>query len=86
MKRVKIIRLILVTVGSCSAFTAILTSQTSMVLTIIFGILGAIGLLGHLLYSMLYWICPRCGEMLSAREFWIEYYPHCGKKLDDEEG
>ncbi len=26
--------------------------------------------------------CPACGESLYSRWRWIEYCPHCGKKVD----
>ena len=26
--------------------------------------------------------CPVCGESLYSRWRWIEYCPHCGKKVD----
>jgi len=34
------------------------------------------------LLLVVFWRCPKCKKFLPAREFFVEYCPHCGDKIN----
>lgn len=58
-----------------------------LILTRFFLVLAFAGTVGHLIYTLMFWHCPHCQQFLPMKgNFLSKYCPHCGKKLDDEEG
>lgn len=88
MKKVRKVQLILLSVMFAAAMAAAFLSERNMPILLTVFIVIAIGsLLGALIYTFIYWRCPRCGRRLSTRDgFWDEYCPHCGEDLYQEEG
>ena len=83
MKKVRKVITILVV----AAFISICFSDYSTIVLTVFFLLSVAALIGSMIYTLLYWRCPHCGEFMPTRTLDIPTYcPICGKKLDDEEG
>lgn len=87
MKKGRKVITILLSVGVVAAFIAICFSDYSTIVFTVFFLLSVAALIGSMIYTLLYWRCPHCREFMPTRTLDIPTYcPHCGKKLDDEEG
>ncbi|MFB0917537.1 MAG: hypothetical protein QMB63_00520 [Clostridiaceae bacterium] len=63
------------------SIVALLIAKDSPYLQVVKTISVIIISVGFIL-MLLFWRCPNCKKSLPAREFFIDYCPHCGHKID----
>ncbi len=83
MQKVRKIRLVLIAIGLIGAVLGLVFAKSNSALSPVFLAVAAIGMFGHVIYTLVAWHCPHCGQLLPVKHgFWSKFCPHCGKELD----
>jgi hypothetical protein len=84
MQKIRKTRLILLAIGLVGAVLGMVFAKSNSALTPAFLVLAAGGVFGHLIYTLVAWRCPHCGQLLPVKHgFWSKYCQYCGKELDE---